>query len=157
MTSRLKGLLEYSTGPEFPVLVSYCILLWPSALSFSRILVLIKTTLEMASSTVKTVTSTPKPNYQELLSENGVPSLAILADTNVQDPRPATIRELVGCDFLLHRVYDMPSFLLFTAPPGSLSYLVIACLTPIISEFAEVANPDDREVALGKFFRKYRL
>jgi hypothetical protein len=77
------------------------------------------------------------------------PKLAILADSNVQDPKPATLKELVGCDYIIHRVSDMPTFLRFTAPEGSLNFMVVACLTPLIAEFAGTEDTDDREMALG--------
>ena len=38
----------------------------------------------------------------------------------------------------------------FNPAPGSLNYLVIACLTPLVSEFAGVVDEDDRELALGE-------
>ncbi len=92
-----------------------------------------------------TVTSTPNPFGKRC------PALAILADANVQDPKPATLREILGCEYILYRISDMPAFLRFTAPPGTLQYMVIACLSPLVADYAGIENPDDREVALGEF------
>ncbi len=77
--------------------------------------------------------------------------MAILADVNVQDPKPATLREVLGCDYLLHRVTDMPSLLRFSPPAGTLKYLVMACLSPLIADYSAIESNDDREVALGKY------
>ncbi len=90
------------------------------------------------------ITSTPNPNL------NRRPILAILADANVQDPKPATLGELLGCEYLMHRVFDMPGLLRFTAPAGTLKYLVVACLSPLVADYSVIENTDDREVALGK-------
>ncbi len=94
--------------------------------------------LKMESSTT---TSTPNQTSS---------SLAILADSNVQDPKPATLGEILGCSFTIHRVTDMPSFLRFTALPGSLNFMVIACLTPLVADYSSTEDADDREMALSK-------
>ena len=91
-----------------------------------------------------TTTSTPNPFAKKAAT------LAILGDANVQDPKPATLREILGCEYIMYRVTDMPAFLRFTAPPGTLQYMVIACLSPLVADYAGIENPDDREVALGK-------
>ncbi len=93
--------------------------------------------------------STSTPN-QLALAKKTAPILAILADVNVQDPKPATLREVLGCDFILHRVTDMPSLLRFNHPAGALKYLVVACLSPLIADYSAIVSNDDREVALGK-------
>ena len=85
------------------------------------------------------------------------PALAILADSNVQDPRPATLKDLVECDFTLYRVTHMPSFLRFTAAPESLKYLVMACLSPLFADFTDIADTDTREMALGNLPPQSRL
>jgi hypothetical protein len=87
-----------------------------------------------------TVTSTPN---------QAVSTLAILADSNVQDPKPATLGEILGCEFTIHRVSDLPAFTRFTATPGSLNFMVIACLSPLVSEFSSTEDNDDREMALS--------
>jgi hypothetical protein len=94
-------------------------------------------------------TSTPNSSTHQS------PALAILADSNVQDPRPATLKDLVGCDFTLYRVTDMPSFLRFTAAPEYLKYLVMACLSPLIDDFTDIADTDTREMLLFFFQVKH--
>lgn len=99
-------------------------------------------------------TSTPKPSTSTQRGQGAGagpdPILAVIADFNLHDPRPATMRELLGCDFVLHRVTDLPSFLKFTAFPGTLKYIMVACLSPLIAEFTEIEDSDDREIALGR-------
>lgn len=87
------------------------------------------------------------------MASNGK-DLVILADTNVQDPRPATLEECLGRKYSLVRVTTMASLRAFAPLPGSLRYLVIACLSPLITELSSVADSDDRELALGnlKYF-----
>jgi hypothetical protein len=94
----------------------------------------------MASS--DNTTSTPNQTIT-----NG--SVAILADSNIQDPKPATLKELLGCDYIMHRVVDMPSFLRFTRTPGTLRFMVIACLNPLVAEYSATEDTDNREIALG--------
>jgi hypothetical protein len=88
------------------------------------------------------VTSTPNQTS---------PTLAILADSNIQDPKPATIGELLGCEYVIHRVSDMPSFVRFTAKPGTLRFMVIACVSPLVAMFSGTEDADAREVALSKY------
>jgi hypothetical protein len=89
-------------------------------------------------------TSTSTPNQA-----NTANSVAILADSNIQDPKPATIKELLGCDYIMHRVVDMPSFLRFTRTPGTLRFMVVACLNPLVAEYSSTEDTDNREIALG--------
>lgn len=74
--------------------------------------------------------------------------LAILADSNVQDPKPATLVECLGREYSLVRVTTFASFIAYE-PPEGLRYLVVACLSPLVAEFAGVADEDERELRLG--------
>lgn len=80
-----------------------------------------------------------------------ISDLVIMADTNVQDPKPASLEELLGRDYTIIRVSSVAGFKAFDPVPGTVRYLVVACLSPLIAELSSVANEDDRERALGEY------
>ncbi len=77
--------------------------------------------------------------------------LLILGDINVQDPRPSTLADCLGREYLLHRVSSLADFDGIPAlEAGTLRYLVVACMTSLIGESSTIADADDRELTQGK-------
>jgi hypothetical protein len=76
--------------------------------------------------------------------------LVVLADNNVQDPKPSTIVECLGRELTLFRVTSLPNLMSFTPEPDTLKYMVVACLAPLIMESSGIQDVDDKEISLGE-------
>jgi hypothetical protein len=84
------------------------------------------------------------------------PDLLILADSNVQDPKPSTLQECLGRFFTMHKVTTMSSLTTLELEPATLKYMVVACLSPIIAESSNIPDVDEKEMALGKSSLKHK-
>jgi hypothetical protein len=82
-----------------------------------------------------------------------VSDLLILADANIQDPRPSTLAECLGRKFTIHRVQGISDVTSLSIEPNTLKYMVIACLTPIIAESSGIQDVEDKEVTLGEILK----
>jgi hypothetical protein len=85
------------------------------------------------------------------MASPATPDLLILADSNVQDPKPSTLQECLGRFFIMHRVTTMSSLTSLEVEPGTLRYMVVACLSPIIAESSNIPDVDEKEMALGEY------
>jgi hypothetical protein len=83
------------------------------------------------------------------MASSAVHDLIVLADSNVQDPKPSTLTECLGREFILHRVTTMASLTTLEIPPETLRYMVVACLAPLIAESSNIPDVDEKEMSLG--------